>query len=242
MLQVPAVAGTGTKFQLPGSNGSSGQFLQTDGTGILSYANAGFPALSNIFGGVGTSYSTGRFYGPPWMFANNLCTITADDAYATPWIATAGGTVQTLSFDITTVSTSASWNATLAIYSDHSGSPGTLLAQTASTGFTSSSTGAQTVSLSSPLAITAGSLYWVVFISDTTSGAKLNGLAIASSSGDLLHQEVWGTGTAARAFSSNYQDNGWSIAVRSYALPATNASWSVPTGASTNPPYLALGF
>lgn len=176
------------------------------------------------------------------MFGNNGCVVTADDAYAMPWIATAAGTVQTLSFDITTVSTSASWNATLAIYSDHNGSPGTLLAQTASTGFTSSSTGAQTVSISSPLAITAGRLYWIVFVSNTTSGAKLNGLSTGGSSGDLFHQQVWGTSTAARAFSSNYQDNAWVIAVGSYALPATIASWGAPSGATLNPPYIALGF
>ena len=37
-IQPAAAAGTGTLFQLPASNGSNGQVLQTDGTGVTSWA------------------------------------------------------------------------------------------------------------------------------------------------------------------------------------------------------------
>lgn len=40
-LRPAAAAGTGTIFQLPSSNGSSGQFLQTNGSGVTSWAAAG---------------------------------------------------------------------------------------------------------------------------------------------------------------------------------------------------------
>ena len=39
-LSVAAAAGTGTVFQLPSANGTSGQFLQTNGAGVTSWATA----------------------------------------------------------------------------------------------------------------------------------------------------------------------------------------------------------
>src|SRR5262249_10169547 len=39
-ISVPAAAGT-TTFKLPGSNGSNGQCLQTDGSGVTSWASCG---------------------------------------------------------------------------------------------------------------------------------------------------------------------------------------------------------
>jgi hypothetical protein len=50
-VRAPAVIGSNTLFQLPDSNGTSGQFLQTDGTGILTWATSSDGAnvtLSNL--------------------------------------------------------------------------------------------------------------------------------------------------------------------------------------------------
>jgi hypothetical protein len=71
-IQVPAIAGTGTIFQLPATNGTSGYVLRTDGAGVLTWVkpevavsdtaamlskyslklNATFTGTHNLYGGV----------------------------------------------------------------------------------------------------------------------------------------------------------------------------------------------
>ncbi len=46
-INVPAAAGTGTIFQIPATNGTTGYFLQTNGSGITSWAQ---PSLSSVTG------------------------------------------------------------------------------------------------------------------------------------------------------------------------------------------------
>lgn len=63
-LNVPAIAGT-TNFTLPGSNGTSGQFLQTDGSGVTSWqstsgtgtVNSGTAGQLTYYAGSGTTVS-----------------------------------------------------------------------------------------------------------------------------------------------------------------------------------------
>ena len=48
IIQTAAVAGTSTKFQLPATNGSNTNVLQTDGTGITSWVAAGAGTVTSV--------------------------------------------------------------------------------------------------------------------------------------------------------------------------------------------------
>lgn len=47
-IRVPAVAGTGTIFQLPANNGTSGYLLSTDGSGVTSWIEAPATGYTNL--------------------------------------------------------------------------------------------------------------------------------------------------------------------------------------------------
>jgi hypothetical protein len=66
-IQTAAVAGTGTVFQLPSSNGTNGYFLQTDGNGVTSWVTGGGSG-SGVVGGSNTQVqfdNAGNFGGSP---------------------------------------------------------------------------------------------------------------------------------------------------------------------------------
>lgn len=65
VIRVAAAAGTGTIFQLPATNGSSGQALTTDGAGILSWTPVG-----------GTGTVTSITQGSLTVLSSNPCTTT----------------------------------------------------------------------------------------------------------------------------------------------------------------------
>jgi hypothetical protein len=66
------------------------------------------------------------------------------------------------------VKASTSGNVTLGVYADSSGSPGALLATTASTLVSSDSERYLTIALTSSLAVTYGTYYWIAFNSDVS--------------------------------------------------------------------------
>ena len=58
-VKAAAVAGTATNFQLPATNGSSGQVLQTDGSGNTSWVpSAGGGTVTSVAAGTGMSFAT----------------------------------------------------------------------------------------------------------------------------------------------------------------------------------------
>src|SRR5947208_6590512 len=69
VIQVPAVAGS-TTFQLPGDNGTSGYVLQTDGTGVTSWAGAAASslALSSLTAATTTNSIDSTNYAQTWKW------------------------------------------------------------------------------------------------------------------------------------------------------------------------------
>jgi hypothetical protein len=70
VIQVAAAAGTGTIFQLPATNGTSGYFLKTDGSGLTSWAVATTTALD-----AGTAQGQVIFWdngNTKWTYAETL--------------------------------------------------------------------------------------------------------------------------------------------------------------------------
>ena len=97
-IDAPAVAGDNT-LVLPGGNGTSGQYLQTNGSGTLSWATVS--SLSNAEDGAGTDFEFNSGYGSnataygvrAWInFNGNAATIGTGNASANMDAVTDNGT------------------------------------------------------------------------------------------------------------------------------------------------------
>ena len=138
--------------------------------GAMSEGQALFRVGSTVVGGhVGLSVvNIGTNYYPGCMTYSGILAaggaMAANTYRATPWLCTRSGTIDRLAVDVTTAQ--AASNCVMAVWSDSSGAPGTVLAEgTVGT----ATTGTKTATVS--LAVTAGTVYWFTSLTNVANVA-----------------------------------------------------------------------
>jgi hypothetical protein len=138
--------------------------------GAVADGQALFRTGSTVVGGyvgmpvvdIGTNYYPGCMTYSGILAAGGA--MAANTYRATPWLCTRSGTIDRLAVDVTTAQAASA--AEIAIWSDSSGAPGTVLAQGS---VATTTTGVKTVTVSQ--AVTAGTVYWFTSLTNVANVA-----------------------------------------------------------------------
>jgi hypothetical protein len=212
IIQTAAAAGTSTKFQVPATNGSNGNVLQTDGTGITSWVSGGTGTVNSGTSGQLAWYaSTGSAVSGNANATMSTGQLTLGQSGTAGSIVLNGGTSGTC-----TVQVAGAAGSTTFQLPANNGSSGQFL-QTNGSGVTSWQTASGSGTVNSG---TAGQMAWYA-----SSGTAVSGNANTTISGGALTIGVAGT-TAGTVLLSGATSG--TVTLQS-AAAAGNSTFQFPT-------------
>ncbi|MBV8060870.1 MAG: hypothetical protein JO253_05015, partial [Alphaproteobacteria bacterium] len=224
-IQVPAVAGTGTLFQLPATNGNNGYVLQTDGTGVTTWTNTPAGLITTL--GTSTGAANPRISGDAtsgfYTAGAGLVDVTISSTKRVEWSSTG----EAVTGQMSTTGSVGVGTSTIANKLDVNGS--------ASIGYVNTAAPSNGLLVSGSVGIgSASPTYTLDMATSSTSGLRIRNGTATSAAGMAIAND--GTnGLSFASYGSTYSAGSiFSVGAGGSGISSSGGSFGIGTGDSNN--------